>query len=162
MRRGTAAVAVAAAVVWSFAAACGDDDDDGTAGGEGGGEVNVVLSEWVVESDPTSVDAGEVTFVVDNQGGEPHEFVVVEADAADDLPVGEDDSFDEEAFGEDNVLGEVEDIAAGDSEELTLDLEPGNYVLLCNVVEEPGEMEMEPGTSLSHFANGMHASFTVE
>src|ERR687892_200305 len=137
MRRGTAAVAVAAAVVWSFAAACGDDDDDGTAGGEGGGEVNVVLSEWVVEPDPTSVDAGEVTFA-------------------------EDDSFDEEAFGEDNVLGEVEDIAAGESEELSLDVEPGNYVLLCNVVEEPGEMEMEPGTSLSHFANGMHASFTVE
>jgi uncharacterized cupredoxin-like copper-binding protein len=162
MRRGTAAVAVAAAVVWSFAAACGDDDDDGKAGGEGGGEVNVVLSEWVVEPDLRSVDAGEVTFVVDNQGGEPHELVVVEADSPDDLPVADDDSFDEEAFGEDNVLGEVEDVATGDSEELSLDLEPGSYVLLCNVVEEPGEMEMEPGTSFSHFANGMHASFTVE
>ena len=162
MKRGTAAVAVAAAVVWSFAAACGDDDDDGTAAGEGGGEVNVVLSEWVVEPDPTSVDAGEVTFVVDNQGGQPHELVVVEADSPDDLPVADDDSFDEEAFGEDNVLGEVEDVAAGDSEELSLDLEPASYVLLCNVVEEPGEMEMEPGTSFSHFANEMHASFTVE
>ncbi|HEX6236453.1 MAG TPA: hypothetical protein VFZ68_04620 [Acidimicrobiales bacterium] len=162
MRRGTAAVAVAVAVVWSFAAGCGDDDDDGAAAGDGGGEVNVLLSEWIVEPDPSSVGAGEVTFVVDNQGGEPHELVVVRADSADDLPVGDDDSFDEEGFGEGDVLGEVEDIAAGDTEELSLDLEPGNYVLLCNVVEEPGEMEMDPGTSLSHFANGMHASFTVE
>lgn len=162
MRRGTAAVAVAAAVVWSFAAGCGDDDEDEAAEEAGGEQVNVVLSEWVVEPEPASVDAGEITFVADNQGGEPHELVVVEADSADDLPVADDESFDEEAFGKDEVLGEVEDVASGDTKELTLDLEPGSYVVLCNIVEEEGEMEMEPGTSLSHFSNGMHASFTVE
>lgn len=151
--RTVVAVAPLVAVVGSLIVGCGDDD--------GGEEVNVVLSEWVVEPDPDSVEAGEITFVVDNQGGEPHELVVVEAALADELPLGEEESFDEEAF-EGNVLGEVEDVAAGDTAELTLDLDAGSYVLLCNILEEPGEMEMEAGTSLSHFANGMHATFTVE
>jgi len=148
MRRLSAPVAVAIAVVSLLAAGCGDDD--------GGQEVGVVLSEFVVEPEEDSVDAGEVTFAVDNQGGETHEFLVVEAASADDLPVDEDGAFDEEAFGEDNVLGEVEDVAAGDDAELTLDLDAGDYVLLCNLVEE------EDGEVESHFAEGMLATFTVE
>jgi hypothetical protein len=153
MRGGTASAAVVVGVVWSLAVGCGDDDDGG---GAAGGEVNVVLSEFIVELDPDSADAGEITFVVDNQGGETHEFVVVEAASADELPLADDGSFDEEAFGEENVLGEVEDVASGDTEDLTLDLEPGSYLLLCNIVEE------EDGESESHFAEGMHTTFTVE
>jgi uncharacterized cupredoxin-like copper-binding protein len=155
MRRSTASVVAAAVGVWSFAAGCGDDDDGGEAAG--GGEVNVVISEFTVEPDPDSVGAGEVTFVVDNQGGETHEFLVVDADSADDLPVDDDGAFDEAAFGEDKVLDEVEDIESGDTAELTLDLEAGTYVLLCNVVEEEESGEVE-----SHFMEGMHATFTVE
>jgi uncharacterized cupredoxin-like copper-binding protein len=155
MRRGTASVVAATAVVWSFAAGCGDDDDGG--GAAGGGEVNVVVSEFIVEPEQESVDAGEVTFVVDNQGGDIHEFLVVDADSADDLPVDDDGAFDEAAFGEDNVLDEVEDIESGDTAELTLDLDAGTYVLLCNVVEEEDTGELE-----SHFAEGMHTTFTVE
>jgi uncharacterized cupredoxin-like copper-binding protein len=155
MRGGIASVGVAAAVVWSFAAGCGDDDDGGEAAG--GGEVNVVVSEFIVEPEQESVDAGEVTFVVDNQGGDIHEFLVVDAASADDLPVDDDGAFDEAAFGEDKVLDEVEDIESGDTAELTLDLEAGSYVLLCNVVEEEETGELE-----SHFAEGMHTTFTVE
>jgi uncharacterized cupredoxin-like copper-binding protein len=148
MRRGTVSVAVAVAVLWGLVAGCGDDD--------GGEEVNVVLSEFVVEPEQESADSGEITFAIDNEGGETHEFLVVEADSADDLPVDDDGAFDEAAFGEDNVLDEVEDIEAGDTAELTLDLDAGTYVLLCNIVEdEDGEVE-------SHFAEGMHATFTVE
>ena len=150
MRRITPLVVVAIAAVLLSAAGCGDDDDDE------GAEVDVVLSEFIVDPAEDSVDAGEATFALDNQGGETHEFVVVEAASADDLPVDADGAFDEEAFGEDNVLGEVEDIAAGDTAELTLDLEAGDHVLLCNIVEEDeGEVE-------SHFAEGMHTTFTVE
>jgi uncharacterized cupredoxin-like copper-binding protein len=126
--------------------ACGDD----------GTEVNVTLSEFVVEPEEDSAEAGEVTFRPQNEGGETHEFLVVEADSADDLPTDEDGAFDEEGFGEDNVLGEVEDIEAGDDGELTLDLEAGSYVMMCNLVEE------EDGESESHFAEGMHAEFTVD
>lgn len=152
MRRITSPVVAATAVLLLSAAGCGDDDDDG------GAEVDVVLSEFIVDPADDSVEAGEVTFALDNQGGETHEFVVVEAASADDLPVDDDGAFDEEAFGEDNVLGEVEDIAAGDTAELTLDLEAGDYVLLCNIVEDEEGGEVE-----SHFAEGMHTTaFTVE
>jgi uncharacterized cupredoxin-like copper-binding protein len=138
---------VAIAVLLLSAAGCGDDDN-----GEGA-EVDVVLSEFIVDPSEDSVEAGEVTFALDNQGGETHEFLVVEAASADDVPVDDDGAFDEEADG---VLDEVEDIEAGETAELTLDLEAGDYVLLCNIVEE------ENGEAESHFAEGMHANFTVE
>lgn len=146
-----AAVAVLSAVVLLAASAgCGDDDGDGE------GTVDVILSEFIVEPDTDSASAGETTFVADNEGGEIHELVVVEADSAEALPVDEDGAFDEEAFGEENIFGEVEDIASGDEAELTVDLEAGTYVLLCNIVEE------EDGEVESHFAEGMHTTFTVE
>lgn len=159
MRRANLTLGLAVAVLWALVAACGDDDGDeeATGDGDGGEEVNVVISEFTVEPDPESVSAGEVTFVVDNQGGDTHEFLVVDADSADDLPVDDDGAFDEAAFGEDNVLDEVEDIESGDTAELTLDLEAGTYLLLCNVVEEEESGEVE-----SHFAEGMHTAFTVE
>jgi uncharacterized cupredoxin-like copper-binding protein len=138
---------VAIAVLLVTAAGCGDDDD-----GEGA-EVDVVLSEFIVDPAEDSVEAGEVTFALDNQGGETHEFLVVEAASADEVPVDDDGAFDEEADG---VVDEVEDIEAGDTAELTLDLEAGDYVLLCNIVED------EDGEAESHFAEGMHANFTVE
>ena len=158
MRRHSAPVAVAIAILLLLAAGCGDDDvDDGGGGGDGGETVNVVLSEFVVEPEQESVSAGEVTFAVDNQGSEMHEFLVVEAASAEDLPVDADGAFDEAAYGADKVLDEVEDIGAGDEAELTLDLNAGDYVLLCNIVEETETGEIE-----SHFAEGMHATFTVE
>lgn len=144
MRRGMS-LALRAAVLLLLAASCV---------GNGEGEaVNVVLSEWIVQPEPDSVSTGEVTFTADNQGGITHEFVVVEAASADELPVDEEAAFDEESFGEEKVLGEVEDVESGQQQELTLDLQPGTYVLLCNIVEE------EEG---SHFAQGMHTTFTVE
>jgi iron uptake system EfeUOB component EfeO/EfeM len=144
----TAVLPVPLAVLSLLAASCGDDD---------GEEVKVVVSEFVVEPEQDSADAGEITFVVDNQGADIHEFLVVDADSADEFPVDADGAFDEEAFGAENVLDEVEDIESGTEKELTLDLEPGTYVLLCNVVEEEETGEVE-----SHFAEGMHTTFTVE
>lgn len=146
MRRGivTTGVAVLALLVASCA-------------GNGGGEaVNVLLSEFIVQPEPDSASAGEVTFTADNQGGETHELVVVHAASAEELPVDENGAFDEESFGEENVLGEVEDVEPGQQQELTLDLESGTYVLLCNITEE------EDGEVESHFAEGMHATFSVE
>ena len=69
MRTGTVSVTVAVGLVWALAAGCGDDDggDEASGDGDGGEEVNVVISEFTVEPDPESVDAGEVTFVVDGQ-----------------------------------------------------------------------------------------------
>jgi hypothetical protein len=43
----------------------------------------------------------------------------------------------------------------GGEEEMTFDLEPGKYVLLCNVVEE------EDGVTESHYKNRMRTAFAV-
>ncbi|MET1002409.1 MAG: hypothetical protein ABWZ15_11410 [Acidimicrobiia bacterium] len=140
-------------VVFAFAiagvafAGCGDD---------GGAKVDVTLGEFIVEPDPTSEDAGEIEFVGDNGGGETHELVVVRAANAEELPTDADGAVDEAQLPEGALIGEIEDIEAGTSKSVTLDLEAGDYVLFCNVTEEAdGEVE-------SHFAEGMHADFEAE
>lgn len=136
-------------------AACGDDDEEGGGGG-GGAKVDVLLSEFIVEPDPAKAPAGEITFMAKNEGEEEHELVIVKTDLAPDaLPTLDDGSFDERGAGVE-VIDEIEDIAAGTSDEITVTLEAGKYVLLCNLVEEEESGEVE-----SHYAEGMHAAFTV-
>jgi uncharacterized cupredoxin-like copper-binding protein len=119
--------------------------------GDGAGP-RVELSEFSVNVDPATADSGEITFSVENVGGVTHEFVIVRTDlGAADLPTVEDGSVDEEGEGIEPV-DEIEDIVAGDSGELTVDLDAGNYVLFCNVVD---------GTQV-HYREGMYTSFTVE
>jgi iron uptake system component EfeO len=143
-----------------FLVGCGDDDSEGA---EGGTSVQVMLDEFSVATEPPSARSGEVTFDVSNDGEETHEIVVVRTDLGLlDLPTAEDGSVDEEGEGVE-VVGEVEDIAAGASGSLTLDLETGQYVLICNIVEEEMEMdEMEMEHDPSHYQSGMRTEFTVE
>jgi uncharacterized cupredoxin-like copper-binding protein len=91
--------------------------------------------------------AGKITFHVTNNATDTvHEFVVVKSDLADDaLPLGSDGNVIEDQV---NHLDEVEDIQPGESKDLTMDLEPGNYVFMCNLPD--------------HYKQGMHASFTVK
>lgn len=139
--------------------ACGDDDEGGAAA-----SVQVTLDEWSVATEPASTPSGEVAFEISNAGEETHEFVVIRTDLGLlELPTADDGSVDEEGAEDLEVVGEAEDIAAGASETLTLDLEAGHYVLICNIVEE--EMEMEEGEmehDPSHFQSGMRTEFTVE
>ncbi len=102
--------------------------------------------EMYMEADPASVEAGPVTFIVANEGAKEHELVVIRTDTpAADLQVGADDKVDEEAYGE--VIGEVEDVAAGESKSATMDLEPGHYALICNIT--------------GHYRMGMFTDFEV-
>lgn len=145
--------------VLALGAACGDDDDDDDSGGDdgGGGQVNVTLREFEVVPDVDSADVGAVTFVATNEGpDDAHELVIVKTDLpADDLPTNDDGSFDEEAADVD-VIDEIEEIAPDASDEISVDLEAGAYVLLCNLVEEEeGELE-------AHYQLGMRTEFTVE
>jgi hypothetical protein len=139
------AVAVGSAVCLAAlgVAGCGDDDD--------GADVKVSLSEFIVTPEPASIESGSRTIEADNVGGETHELVIAKADSTSDLPTDEDGAVDEEGFEAAGVelVDEAEDIAADDSKELTVDLEPGTYVLFCNIVEE------EEGETVSHFAEGM-------
>ena len=116
--------------------------------------VDVTLQEWAVLPDPGSVPTGDVTFTITNDGPEDiHEFVVIATDLdAAGLPTDADGAVDESGEGM-TVIDEVEDVEVGATEELTVSLDPGNYVLLCNIYS-PDEDE-------AHYAMGMYVAFTV-
>jgi uncharacterized cupredoxin-like copper-binding protein len=144
------ALAASALVVMVVLPACG--------GGESGGPVAITLQEFAVSADPASVPAGSVTFDVTNDGPDDvHEFVVIATDLGPtELPVDADGAVEEGGEGME-VVDEIEDIPVGESPTLTVDLEAGNYVLICNILQE------EPnGTLEAHYAEGMRTGFTVE
>jgi uncharacterized cupredoxin-like copper-binding protein len=152
-----AAAAVATAMALTASMAFAQDAEEATEMEPMAGTVvNVTLQEWAVIPDVLSVPAGSVTFNAENVGPvDPHELVVVRTDIpASDLPTREDGGFDEDAEGVE-VIGEIEEFAVGASESATWDLAPGNYALLCNLVElEEGELE-------AHYQLGMWIDFEV-
>jgi uncharacterized cupredoxin-like copper-binding protein len=123
----------------------------------GGGEattVDVTLQEFAVIPAQDSAPAGSITFQVENTGPEDvHEFVVIKTDLAPDaLPTDENGAVDEAGEGME-VIDEIEDIPVGETPSLTVDLEAGNYVLICNIWDEE---EQE-----AHYTMGMRTAFTV-
>jgi len=136
--------------------------------------VNVELGEesktiYYVKPEQTTVEAGKVTFAVTNVGELYHEFIVysnVDGVAPGDLPINEEEN--EADLVEENIVGEApyatppivpSDKQPGDADhhirgggwgaELTVDLEAGEYILLCNL--------------RSHYTQRkQYAAFTVE
>ena len=159
MNKSTKILAIVSALVMMLTlAACGDDDDDDGASGDGGGgdSVDVVLSEWIVEPDPTTAAAGSVEFVASNEGGETHELVIVKGDDADALPIDDTGKIQEDDLEEGTFIGEIEEFEAGTEASATFDLDAGNYLLFCNIVEEEDDGSFE-----SHFLEGMVNTITV-
>ena len=117
--------------------ACSSDD----------GGIAVTLSDFKVEPAESSASAGELTFDVENTAGQTHEFVIFQTDLAPDaLPTNEDGDVDEEGEGV-TLIDEIEDITGGSTQSLTVSLDAGNYVFICNL----------PG----HYRQGMHAAFAA-
>jgi len=116
--------------------------------------VNVVLNEWAVTPDKNTINAGPVNFSVTNTGPtDVHEFVIIKTDlAANSLPIDANGNVDENSTNI-TIIGEIEDIAVAANARATFNLEPGNYVLMCNIWDV-GEQE-------AHFTEGMYAAFTV-
>jgi hypothetical protein len=150
--------------------ACGDDGDDGGGGDEptapeeqmetpdamdrdhddAMGALRISMTEWAIAGEGGEpippVPAGKVIFEVRNDGETLHDFVVIDTDlAAADLPVSG-TAVDEDAAGE--VVGRTGEIAPGEIEVLTLELDARTYALICNV---PGHYELD-----------MFAELTVE
>ena len=118
-------------------ASCGDDE----------GGVSATLADFSITLDSDSAPAGDVTFDVTNDAQQTHEFVVIQTDLAEDqLPTDDEGLVDEEGEGV-TLVDEIEDIAGGSSQSLTVNLDAGSYVLICNL----------PG----HYQQGMHASFSA-
>jgi uncharacterized cupredoxin-like copper-binding protein len=132
-------------------AACGGSSGGNSsaapAAPSGDGNVAVQLGvgqELTVVAAPGKAAPGKVTFSVTNDGKIHHELVVVP------LVTGSSPQALLTSSGEaseDGSPGEVPGIDPGQTKSVTIDLKPGNYVLLCN----------EPG----HFAGGMATTFTV-
>jgi uncharacterized cupredoxin-like copper-binding protein len=121
--------------------------------GGGGKGVDATLSNFKIDLDKASASSGEVTFNIKNDGPSVHEFVVLKTDLApDQLPTTQENGAtiaDEEAPGIEPV-DEVEDIESGASADLKVDLQPGSYVLICNISTDGG-----------HYVQGMRTAFTV-
>ena len=112
----------------------------------GGGTVHVTLKDNGITLDQTTANAGTVVFDVKNAGTIVHEFVVIRTDATPDkLPPS---AGEPGQMLEDGTVGEVEDINVNETKQLSLKLEPGKYVLICNLV--------------GHYLLGMHAGFVVK
>ena len=156
-------IATVALVVLALPACGGDENGTGGTGGDGGGDggastVAITLQEFAVAADPASVPAGSVTFDATNDGpDDTHEFVVIMTDLGPtELPTDKDGVVEETGEGME-VIDEIEDIPVGETQSLTVDLVAGNYVLICNILQE------EPGGVLeAHYAEGMRTTFTVE
>lgn len=117
-----------------------------------GSTVNVSVREFVLSTDVSSAPAGVVTFNVRNDGTTMHEFLVIKTDLDEaSLPTNADGSYEEDGEGTE-LIDEVEDVGISQTAELVVDLDVGDYVLICNMVM---------GTT-SHYAQGMHRHFMVE
>jgi uncharacterized cupredoxin-like copper-binding protein len=148
--RSKAVVAAISALAMLVFAACGSEGSsngsNGSTKGDGGTEVAVTLDDYSIEPSAAAVPAGDITFSVENVGATEHEMVVIRTDLDPaDIPV-ENHEANEEAPGM-TPMGEVEDVQPGASTELKLTLEPGSYILLCNIAK--------------HFERGMVTEFQV-
>lgn len=123
-------------------------------GGGGATTVAVTLQEWALVPATDSAPAGDITFDVTNDGPEDvHELVVIKTDLdAADLPTDADGVVDEAGEGME-VVDEIEDVPVGETQSVTVTLDAGSYVLVCNIwTEEEGE---------AHYQMGMRTPFTV-
>lgn len=97
----------------------------------------------------TTLPAGNNLFVAHNTATIPHEFVLFKTDdPADRLPLKADKSVQEDAKSLEDVLDSGSDIPPGQTRLMAAPLEPGHYVLVCNL----------PG----HYQGGMSIDITVK
>jgi uncharacterized cupredoxin-like copper-binding protein len=117
----------------------------------GPSKVDVSLTTYKITLSTDSVKAGDVVFHVTNDATDlVHEFVIFKTDLPEDqLPLTAENIVDEAGAGI-TFINEVEDVEQGTSKDLTVTLESGRYVLVCNTAEN------------NHYTRGMHIVFTVK
>ena len=114
---------------------------------EPGVKIDMSKATMGVKAMPDQAKAGVVTFKVTNNSKDTiHEMIVMHLDkAGDPLPyIKAENRVNEDKSGD---KGEVSELDPGKSGALTVALQPGKYLLICNV----------PG----HYASGMWTEFTV-
>ena len=103
------------------------------------------MSEFTVAPDTVSISSGLTNFTVANDGTGVHNFRVIATDLAPDALPLDGTQVDEDSL---TVVAEIGLFGPGDTR-LTpaTQLEPGNYVLICNIA--------------GHYEEGMFAGFEV-
>jgi uncharacterized cupredoxin-like copper-binding protein len=127
-----------------------------SATGTGGGTaIAATEKEWQISLSSTTIKAGTITFTIANNGDKEHEFVVRKTDLqSDSLPKNAAGEVSEDAteLTEVGDPSEVAEIKSGSTDRtLTVTLQPGHYVVFCNLHVE----------DLLHYQKGMHVDFTV-
>ena len=162
------------AALGSAVAACGTGDGAGSQRRPTASSTAFVLQEWSITAPTTQLRTGNVVVTATNRGSETHELVIVRADDTASLPTKSDGSVDEDKVPETAKPGEIPDIKAGTTITKTIDLAPGNYVAICNLVDTMGQgggmggMGNGNGGGMGggqmghiHYQLGMVAKFTV-
>ena len=90
------------------------------------------MAEWSVTA-PTELAAGSVEFSVTNTGEFQHEFVIIRGDGYASLPTNDLGTVQEDELEDGQFIARIDPFAAGESQSITVDLEAGNYVILCNI-----------------------------
>ena len=114
--------------------------------------IDAALTTYKITISKNTANAGEMTFHIHNDATDlTHEFVIFKTDLPEgELPLTDEGIVEEEADGV-TLIDEAEDIEPGASTDLTVTLDPGNYVLLCNTDSDQ-----------LHYMHGMHVAFTVK
>lgn len=103
---------------------------------------------------PDTVPAGPLTYRVVNAGPQPHELNILKlADGASisDLQSWSPESGTPPPF---EAVGGMNGLSQGEADYVTIDLEPGQYVAICNIPD--------PGSGVPHSRLGMVRPFTVQ
>lgn len=137
IRRSLAAGAVAMLALGTILGGCAPEAVDAEV-------VYVDLADFTVTLDRDTVPAGTVEFIVRNDGPSLHEIEIFSgADSGDDLVVVNNVA---DTTGLE-LVDEVENVLVDGITRLTVNLEPGTYLVVCNLPE--------------HFGEGMWTTLTV-
>lgn len=105
----------------------------------------VEMTDYKVVANVATVRAGETKIGVRNRGSQPHDLVVLRTDLAPDkLPY----DIGRAKADEPGLVVRSNELRAGGTAAVTVKLEPGQYVLICNVA--------------GHYGLGMRTSLRVE
>ncbi len=119
-------------------------------------QVTVILKDFSVHPNSTQARAGRLTFEAVNEGMSTHELVILRTDLSlTDLPRKEakdqagimTEYLVDEDHAQIEIIDEIEEFLSGTSQKKTISLDPGRYVLFCNI----------PG----HYDKGMRASLHI-
>jgi uncharacterized cupredoxin-like copper-binding protein len=139
-----AALLVAALLIFVFAAR----PSGGLTVPRGSHVVRVDERDFNITAAQTTLPAGNVLFVDTNHGPVAHELVMWQTSApAADLPLGKDGRVNEDSAALNKVLDSGSSLQPTETRILSVSLDPGHYVLVCNL----------PG----HYRAGMHVDITV-